>query len=68
MSQQQDYLKPKGVNTSNLDTRRMVDGQFWNPPTYMQLGGFSSASKAHLDNNKMTMERGGPQAVAGRPI
>lgn len=65
---QNEYLKPKGVNTSNLDTRRMEDGQFRNPPTYMQYGGFSSAGKSMFDKNRMTLEKGGPQATRGRPI
>jgi hypothetical protein len=62
-----DYLKPKGVNTKDLDKRRMEDGQFRNPPTFEQLGGFTSASKA-FTNNAMTLERGGPTAVKNRPI
>lgn len=63
-----DFLKPKGVDTSDLDRRSMEDGQFRNPPMYMELGGFSSAKKGMFDQNKMTMERGGPQTVRGRPI
>lgn len=64
----QDYLRPKGVNTSNLQKRTMEDGQFRNPPTYSQLGGFTSADRGKFDRNKMTLERGGPKAVSGRPI
>ena len=64
----QDYLKPKGVATGNLQKRAMEDGQFRNPPTYSQLGGFTSADKGKFDRNRMTLERGGPQAVRGRPI
>ena len=63
-----DYLKPKGTDTSDLERRRMEHGQFRNPPTYMQYGGFSSASKAMFQNNKMSLEKGGPQSVRGRPI
>jgi hypothetical protein len=63
-----EFLKPKGVDTSNLDRRRMEDGQFRNPPMFMIWGGGSSASKFMFDNNKMTLERGGPQTVRGRPI
>ena len=63
-----EFMKPKGVDTANLDRRRMEDGQFRNPPEFMKLGGFSSASKAMFDKNKMTLEKGGPQAVRGRPI
>ena len=65
---QNEYLKPRGVDTSNLDHRRMEDGQFRNPPTYMQYGGFSSAAKSMFDKNKMTLEKGGPQAKPGRPL
>ena len=64
----QDYLKPKGVNTSNLQKRTMEDGQFRNPPTYSALGGFTEAGKGKFDRNKMTLEKGGPKAVSGRPI
>ena len=46
----------------------MEDGQFRNPPTYSDFGGFSSADKSKFQNNKMTLERGGPTAVKGRPI
>lgn len=64
----EDFLKPKGVDTRELQRRRMEDGQFRNPPTYLELGGFTSADKGKFDRNKMTLERGGPQAVRGRPI
>jgi hypothetical protein len=63
-----EFLKPKGVDTANLDRRRMEDGQFRNPPMFQDYGGFSSASKGMFDRNKMTLEKGGPQAVRGRPI
>ena len=63
-----EFLKPKGVDTSDLDRRRMEDGQFRNPPLYMQYGGFSSASKSMFDKNKMTLEKSGPQSIRGRPI
>jgi hypothetical protein len=52
-----DYMKPKGVNTANLDRRRMEDGQFRNPPMYMEYGGFSSAAKSKFDENKMTIPK-----------
>jgi len=63
-----ELLRPKGVNTSDIDRRKMENGQFRNPPFYMEYGGFSSAAKGKWDQNKMTLERGGPQAVRGRPI
>lgn len=62
------FLRPKGVNTRNLDTRSMEDGQFRNPPVYEELGGFTSAQKGKFDRNKMTLERGGPKALPGRPL
>jgi hypothetical protein len=63
----QDFLKPK-VKAGDLSKRGMEDGQFRNPPTYTSLGGFSSASKLKNENNKMTLERGGPSSVKGKPI
>jgi hypothetical protein len=63
-----DFLKPKGVSTSDLDHRKMENGQFHNPPFFMEYGGGSSARKFRFEQNKMTLERSGPQAVRGRPI
>lgn len=65
-----DYLKPKGVDTSDIDRRKHpMNGQFYNPPFYMdRFGGFTSAAKGKFDQNKMTLEKSGPQAVRGRPI
>jgi hypothetical protein len=68
-----DYLRPK-VRTGNLSTRRMEDGIFRNPPTYTQLGGFTSESKLtspsgrRMQTGAPTLERGGPTAVKGKPI
>jgi len=64
----EDFLKPKGVDTRDLGRRRMEEGQFRNPPLYEQWGGFTSAAKGKWDNNKMSLEKGGPQSVRGRPI
>jgi hypothetical protein len=63
-----DLLKPKGIDTSSLDRRKMVNGQFHNPPFYMEYGGGSGASKFRFEQNKMTMEKGGPQVRRGEPI
>ena len=63
-----NFLRPKGVSTSNLDNRKQEDGQFRNPPTYTFWGGFENASRGKMDRNRMTLERGGPKAVSGRPI
>jgi hypothetical protein len=64
----EDFLKPKGVDTKELNRRRMEDGQFRNPPTYTKYGGFSSAAKGKFEPNKMSLEKGGPQSIRGRPI
>lgn len=64
----QDFLKPKGVDTKDLSKRQMEDGLFRNAPTYSALGGFTSADKGKFGRNKMTLERGGPKAINGRPI
>jgi hypothetical protein len=68
-----EYLRPK-ANTSNLSTRRMEDGQFRNPPTYTQLGGFTSSQKLtdpsghRYKTGGPTLERGGPSSQKGKPI
>ena len=64
----QDFLKPTKVPTGDFGKRREENGQFRNPPTYTELGGFTSASKGKFAQNKMTLEKGGPSAKAGRPI
>jgi hypothetical protein len=63
-----ELLRPKGVDTSDLERRKMKNGQFHNPPEYMDYGGGSSKAKFKFEQNKMTLEKGGPQAVRGRPI
>lgn len=68
-----DYLRPK-TRTGNLSTRSMENGQFRNPPTYTQLGGFTSSQKwtdpsgHRYKTGGMTLERGGPTAQKGKPI
>jgi hypothetical protein len=64
----EDFLKPKGVDTRELNRRRMEDGQIRNPPTFTKYGGFSSAAKGKFEQNKMSLEKGGPQSIRGRPI
>lgn len=64
----QDFLRPKPTDTSDLGKRSMSDGQFRNPPTYSELGGFTSADKGKFSQNKMTMESGGPGSRKGKPI
>lgn len=68
-----DYLRPK-VRVGNLSTRTMENGQFRNPPTYTALGGFTSSAKLtdpagqRHKTGGLTLERGGPGAVKGKPI
>lgn len=68
-----EYLRPK-VRTGNLSTRQMEDGMFRNPPTYTQLGGFTSSGKwtdpsgRRYSTGGPSLERGGPTAHRGKPI
>lgn len=68
-----EYLKPK-VSAGNLSKRQMQNGQFRNPPTYMDMGGFTSSNKWTDPAGKrntvsaMAMESGGPTAKKGKPI
>jgi hypothetical protein len=64
----QDFLKPKPTDTANLDRRKMEDGQFRNPPSFSEFGGFTSAAKGKFQGNKMTLESGGPSSKKGKPI
>jgi hypothetical protein len=67
------YLKPK-QGSHTLGKRRMEDGIFRNPPTYTELGGFSSSAKftdasGHRQKiGKPALEKGGPTALKGKPI
>lgn len=67
-------FRPKAGRTDNLNTRRMEDGQFRNPPTYPALGGFTSESKLTNPSGERyktggpSLERGGPGAQRGKPI
>jgi hypothetical protein len=67
------YLKPK-VAVGNLAKRRMEDGIFRNPPTYTELGGFSSESKYTDPSGRrhklgpLSLEKGGPSSQKGKPI
>ena len=62
----EDYLRPKGVATGNLQKRSMEDGQFRNPPTYAQLGGFTDAAKGTVESVAMRDLYRGQQAGAGK--
>jgi hypothetical protein len=67
------YLKPK-QGSHTLGKRKMEDGIFRNPPTYTELGGFSSSAKytdpaGHRQKiGKPALEKGGPTALKGKPI
>lgn len=67
------YLKPKAT-IGNLAKRSMEDGLFRNPPLYTELGGFSSQQKFTDPSGRrhkigqLSLERGGPSAVRGKPI
>lgn len=61
------YLKPK-VGAPALE-RKKKNGQFVNPPSYGEMGGFTSASKLERGTkSNMTLERGGPRAKQGKPV
>jgi hypothetical protein len=68
-----EYLRPK-VGTGGLDKRRMENGIFRNPPTYTALGGFTSEAKwtdpagRRYAIGGMSLEKGGPTSVKGKPI
>jgi hypothetical protein len=67
-----DYLRPKA--SAPARTRKMENGIFKNPPTYTELGGFTSERKLTDPSGKrqkisgMGLERGGPTAQRGKPI
>ena len=68
-----DFLKPK-AKTGDLSKRRMENGIFRNPPSYTQLGGFTSEGKFTDPSGKrystggMSLEKGGPTSQRGKPI
>jgi len=55
------FMKPTVGNPPKPDDPRMERGKTLNPPTYLEFGGFTGASK--VKKNKMRVEkpeRGGP--------
>jgi len=66
------YLKPKA--SAPKGRQQMQNGMFRNPPTYTELGGFSSERKFTDPTGRrqaisgMSLERGGPSAQKGKPI
>lgn len=67
-----DFLRPKA--SAPARTRKMENGIFRNPPTFTQLGGFTSEMKLTDPSGKRykigspSLERGGPGAQKGKPI
>jgi hypothetical protein len=61
-----DVFEPK-VSAPGLERKR-ENNQAVNPPSYMQLGGLTGASKLNRDDAVMGLEKGGPQAKQGKPI
>lgn len=61
------YLEPK-VGDPDL-IRKHQNGQAINPPSYMEMGGFTSAGKLNSGaSSQMSLEKGGPKAQRGKPI
>ena len=56
---------PKAA-TPSLE-RKKKDGQFQNPPSYPQLGGFSSAAKIDKPDRPLALEKG-DLTRKGKPI
>lgn len=61
------YLEPKVGDPSMI--RKNKNGQAINPPTYMDLGGFTNSAKLNRgESGIMGLEKGGPQSNKGKPI
>lgn len=61
------YLEPKVGDPDMM--RKNRNGQAINPPTYMDFGGMTNASKLNRgDGGIMGLEKGGPKANQGKPI
>lgn len=60
------YLEPKVGDPSII--RKHKNGQAINPPTFMEMGGFTSSNKLNREGGNMSIERGGPQAKKGKPF
>ena len=62
-----NYLKPK-VSAPALE-RKKKNGQFINPPSYGEIGGFSGPGKINRGGKSaLQMERGGPTSRKGKPV
>lgn len=62
------YLAPK--TSSPLMLRKKENGQFKNPPLYIdKWGGFTSAEKLRRNTSgNVQLEKGGPQSKKGKPF
>lgn len=61
-----EYLKPK-VRVGAIGERKREHGLFVNIPSYMKLGGFTSADKLPSREPELTVEKS-PRAEGGKPI
>ncbi len=62
----QDYLKPKARQTDRI--RPKNNGQFVNPPPYMdKFGGFTSSEKTGATGANMSLEKS-PRARGSKPL
>lgn len=60
------YLKPK-VRVGNIGERKRENGLTVNIPSYMKLGGFTSAAKLPTREPELVVEKS-PHAESGKPI
>lgn len=60
------YLKPKVGSPKMLRDER--NGQFVNPPLWMQWGGFKSSSGLHRGSGRNLRMESGPTSKKGKPI
>lgn len=59
------YLEPK-VGDPDL-IRKHKNGQAINPPSFMEMGGFTNASKLSGEKGIMSLQDG-PKAQKGKPL
>ena len=61
------YLKPKVGSPKMI--RDQKNGQFVNPPMFMEISGAKSSRMLHRGTSRnLRMERGGPSSRKGKPI
>lgn len=68
MADNRGYLKPKVKDPKQIRDRK--NGQFINPPVYMDYGGLKSSQNLMRGDiaSSMALEKGGPTAQRGKPI